>query len=362
MATISTNSLNFRYAKLMLGKATRIRIYRQIRVMADQGIPIKDALEAVWDRASNGGKKKDHPEAVLTRLWIQRILNGQSFSQSIRDCVPNDEQMLIEAGELGGTFSKSLNDVVDMLNKKGRIKGAVIGGLAYPTVLVFVLIGMLWMFGAMVIPPFAQALPVEKWTGTAASLAVLSDVVTWGTIPTVLSIFLLAGLYAATVSRWSGRSRTVIDRFPPWSMYRMFVGAGFMLSLAALIRAEVPIQRALPKLREGATPYLKTRINAALRLVTNGIGIGDALHQTGYEFPDRQIVADLRIYSKMPSFSEMLDTISKEWIDEAVERISGQAKILNGLVLGIITVFIIWMSYGLYEITNQISSAAMFGV
>lgn len=362
MAVVDTKSFNFKFARLMLGKSSRIRIYRQLRVMADQGIPIKDALEAIWDRASNGGKKKDHPEAILCRLWIHRILNGSSFSQAIRDCVPQDEQMLIEAGELGGTFAKSLNDTVDMLLKKGRIKSAVIGGLAYPVVLVFVLIGMLWLFGTNVIPPFAQALPVERWTGTAASLAILSDVVRWATLPTIISIFVLAGLYFATLSRWAGRSRITFDRIPPWSMYRMFVGAGFMLSLGALMRAEVPIQRALPKLREGASPYLAARINAAYRLVTNGASIGDALYKTGFEFPDKQIVADLRIYSKMPSFSEMLDTISKEWIDQAVDRISGQSKALNGLVLVVITIFIIWMSYGLYEITDQISRAAMMGV
>ena len=362
MATADTSSLNFRYARLMLGKSARIRIYRQIRVMVGNGIPIKDALEAIWNSASKDGKKKDHPIAILVRLWIQRIMNGQSFSQAIKDCVPADEQMLIEAGELGGTFGKSLNDVVDMLLKKGKIKGALVGGLAYPTVLILVLIGMLWLFGTTVIPPFAQAFPVEKWTGAAASLAVLSDVVRWATVPVLLVLAGLVFAYFFTLKRWSGRSRVLFDRVPPWSMYRMFIGTGFMLSLAALIRAEVPVQRALPKLREGASPYLRTRISAALRLVTNGIGIGDALHQTGYEFPDRQIVSDLRIYSKMPSFSEMLDTISKEWIEQAVDRISSQAKVLNGAVLVLITVFIIWMVYGLYSITDQTQKAAMFGI
>jgi type II secretory pathway component PulF len=357
-----SDDINLKWAKLTFFKSTRIRVYRQVRAMVANQIPIKDALEAIYDNASNGGKKKTHPLALLTRLWIGRVLNGQSFSQAIRDCVPSDEQMLIEAGEHGNTFTKSLNDVVDMLMKKGKIKGAVIGGLAYPGVLVGVLLFMLYLFGTMVIPPFAMALPVEKWTGVAASLAALSSVVRWATIPIVLGVLGAGGFYFFTLPRWNGRSRVFFDRYPPWSMYRMFVGAGFMLSLAALIRAEVPVQKALPKLYDGGTPYLKTRVKATLRLVTNGIGIGDALHQTGYEFPDRQIVADLRIYSKMPSFSEMLNTISKEWIDQTVEQISGQAKALNAVVLVVITMFIIWMSYGLYDITNQISSAAMMGM
>lgn len=362
MSAIRTDSIQFRFAKLMFGKSARIRVYRQIRVMVGNGIPIMDALKAVYDSASKDGKKKDDPIAILARLWIQRGLNGQSFSDSIKDCVPADEQMLIEAGELGGTFEKSLNDVVDMLLKKGKIKGALIGGLAYPGVLVLVLIGMLWLFGTQVIPPFALAYPIENWTGAAASLAILSAVVRWATIPLLITLALLVGLYFFTLKRWAGRSRTLFDRYPPWSMYRMFIGSGFMLSLSALIRAEVPVQRALPKLKAGASPYLATRISAALRLVINGIGIGDALHQTGYEFPDRQIVADLRIYSKMPSFSEMLDTISKEWIDQAVERIGAQAKILNATILVLITFFIIWMVYGMYSIMDQTQKAAMFGL
>lgn len=142
----------------------------------------------------------------------------------------------------------------------------------------------------------------------------------------------------------------------------MFVGTSFMLSLGALVGAEVPVQYALPKLRDRGTPYLKVRIGAALRKVTDGILIGDALYQTGYEFPDKQIVADLRIYAKMPSFSEMLDTISEEWVDQTVERIGAQAAILRNIMLVLVTMVIMYLSYGMYDITMQVSQAAQYGV
>lgn len=74
MAGLKTDSLRFKWAKFKfnsaLGRGSRIRVYRQIKAMIRNNIPIKDALEAVLDRASDSGKKPMNPEALMARLWI----------------------------------------------------------------------------------------------------------------------------------------------------------------------------------------------------------------------------------------------------------------------------------------------------
>jgi type II secretory pathway component PulF len=190
----------------------------------------------------------------------------------------------------------------------------------------------------------------------------MSRVVQAGTIPFLVVMVALIVLYFATLKRWTGRTRAFFDRYPPWSMYRMFVGAGFMISLSALIRADVPMPKALEKLREGADPYLEARITSALRGVMNGVNIGEALYQSGYGFPDPQIVRDLRIYGQMTGFSEMLDKISKRWVDRAAKRIGSIAATLNALMLVALGGILVFVAFGLFAITNQISQAAMFSV
>ena len=98
------------------------------------GVPILAALESMHNRrvTSSG---KSHPHAIATREWINNIKNGARLSAAINGWVEDDERMLISAGEQSGAVEKSLIAAARVMEAKSRIKAAVIGGLAYPLVL-----------------------------------------------------------------------------------------------------------------------------------------------------------------------------------------------------------------------------------
>lgn len=102
------------------------------------------------------------------------------------DCVPVGEQMMIEAGELGGSFEKTIGNVVKLLQMMSKIRGALFKAISYPAALVALLYAALVLFGIYVIPPFATALPIDKWTGVAGQMATLSQIVRWAAIPGAL--------------------------------------------------------------------------------------------------------------------------------------------------------------------------------
>ena len=116
------------------------------------------------------------------------------------------------------------------------------------------------MFGLQVVPAFEMVLPREQWTGTGASMAVLSDFVNMYLVPSLIAFsFVVLGI-VISLPRWTGRTRVFFDKIPPYSIYRLSSGAGFLLAVASMVKAGIPIPETLRILQRSAKPWYKERI------------------------------------------------------------------------------------------------------
>src|SRR3546814_14515931 len=109
--------------------------------------------------------------------------------------------------------------------------------MAYPMVLFLGVIGIMVYFNKSLAPVIESAVPKSNWTGSLASLDTLSDVIANNIIVIGLGLVFLVAIIIWTLPRWTGVVRLRFDEIPPWSMYRMIEGTGFMLSASALIQA-----------------------------------------------------------------------------------------------------------------------------
>ena len=67
--------------------------------------------------------------------------------------------------------------------------------------------------------------------------------------------------------------------------------------------------------------WLVERVQAIKDCMTrHGMSTGKAMVSTGFEFPDKEIVYDLEVYSTMPNFSQVLQNIAREWITEGIVK------------------------------------------
>ena len=351
------NALENAFAKMQFGAKQRLRTYRKISTMTRYGLPLNRVLDMLWEQASKGGQKPDEPMAVIMDSWRIAIRNGRPLSVAAGSWVPFNERMMIEAGEESQNLSIALNNLI-AVNKAGSdMRSAVISGLAYPVVLILAVCAVLWLFGTRVIPTFEIILPSDQWVGTAASLAGMSEWVQVWMLPVIGIILGIVALISYSMPRLTGPVRKYLDKIPPWSLYRIVSGAGFMLSMGALVSAGVQTARALEKLKRNASPWLKERLEATLKHVYSGANMGRALQRAGYGYPDEEIIDDLIAYSDLPAFSEMLDTLGKEWVEDSVELIKTQARILNTIALLLMAGTVAWIFSGMFAIQQQISAA-----
>jgi type II secretory pathway component PulF len=344
--------------RMTFSSKMRMRLYAKLGKFIANGVPITHALDEIYVHVSLEGKKPTATAAVVVDEWRRSIRNGRSFARAIAGWAAPDELSVLDAGEISGRLDKAIDDVLFINTARKRIRSAIFG-LIYPLMLVATTCFYLYIFGSQVVPAFKQILPVSQWHGTGRQMAMLADWVMDWLLPTLIVMGVGLTVILMTLGSWTGRLRKIVDGIPPWSIYRLAVGSSFLISLAALLHAGVPVPEALRIIHQTASPWYKERLAATRRLVLNGArNIGDALHQSGYSFPSWEMVIDIRSYASLDGFEDMLDKLSRQWLDDSVALIQGQMSLLLNAAIVIMGLVFMWIVAGMFALQQQISNAA----
>lgn len=341
-------------ARLALSLAVRLRLYRKLAGLLGTGMPLPRALDTLWQTVSDDGRRPTLPLAMAIDHWRKQVYDGRTFGRSLADWVPAREWMVIEAGS--GNLAQALEDAAGLIETSRRVVGAVVGAVTYPAFLVLLLSVILWIFSVQAIPAFAQVKPMDQWTGLAAGMGIMAQAVHAGLLPLAAAAALMLAGALWAMPRWTGDWRCAFDRLAPWSLYRMVVGAGFMASLVAFMRAGMPVPEAVRRLRPGAGPWLAERLDAALYYLNSGYDLGTALHLAGHRFPDRSIVEDLRVYASLGNLEGALQRIAAEWTRESIERLNAFADSMKVAGMVLVAGMVGWIQIGIITVQQQLTA------
>lgn len=353
----ASNSLNEWYARIVvrLFASDRLAVYRKLLALLKNRFSLMDALDRLYQIASKDGKNPDDTMAIAVTHWRRSIQNGDSFSVALRGWAPSTELLMLSVGDVAN-LELALENTIKVVEGVNRMKEPVINAISYPMFLICMVIFLIWGVGRFMVPPMVDAVPDLVWTGLAKSLVDLSYFVAdhpyalFATLPVIFSIIIF------TFPRWRGGLRAKFDKAPPWSIYRIFIGVGWLLSLAALVKAGTPVSKAMRSLRADASRYLLYRIDRALLFVNNGDNLGDALYRTGLGFPDEEVVGDLRIYAELDNFPNALEQLAQDWLESSVRDIDQKAAILNTIAILMIAAVVAWVVMGTFAMQEQMVS------
>lgn len=350
------DGLNRWWAKLQFDDGARLRLYRKIAKMLSNGLPLLRILDELYQRASRHGAKPYEPLAIVLEDCRRAVQNGKLLSEGLEGWVPRGEQLIILAGEQAGQLEKTLLSVTDVVQASHRIKSVVMSGVSYPVIILALVVIYIYLFGTRVIPEFARIVDPAHWRGAAKSLHLMSLFVQdWMPLAVLALLAALAGIIYS-MPRWCGNLRVFFDRFVPYSIYRLIAGSGFLMAFSALQSAGVTVEKSLVRLSMLSSPWLRERLNGALLGVRSGLNCGEALRNSGYGFPSEEVIDDLCIYADHRGFAEALKLLADEWLDEGIERISLQMKLLNAFSIAVLAVVIGWLVAGFFGIQQEIAS------
>ena len=354
----NTNQWLLTYAKIMcnLSNQKRLKIYRKLAALLRNRFSLMNALDMVYNGISEEGRKPNDPMAIAISMWGRSLQEGHPFSDCLKGWAPTRERLMLSVGDVADLESALLN-LIKVSEGSTRMIRPIVNAIAYPAFLMMMSVLILYAIGVYMVPPMLSAAPNTIWTGTAKSLIDLSEWIQehWKLAFSILPI--IGILIYSTISIWTGTLRVKIDRIPPWSLYKIFTGITWLLALSALVKGGVPVSIALTSLRRDASKYLKERIDGALMFIKNGDNLGQALDKANHEFPDKQIIADLKIYSELDNFEEALDKLANEWLEESVYVIEQKAEIMNAVALLSVSGIIAWAVFGTFDMQDQITSS-----
>ena len=351
------NKVEEYYARMVMqfSNKVRLKLYRKIASLMKNRFSLMDALDMLHDGASNGGKNPSEPLAIAIAAWGKALNNGKTFSDALKGWAPDRERLMLSVGDVSDLESALLN-LIKVTEGSTKMIRPIVGAIAYPSFLLMMAVLIIYAIGVYMVPPMIDAAPGVRWRGLARDLVDLSGwikdnwLVAFASLPVVMSIIYF------TIGIWTGKIRAIFDNIPPWSLYKVFTGISWLLALSALVKGGTPVSTALRALRRDASRYLKERIDKTLVFVNNGDNLGQALGKTHLDFPDKEIISDLKIYSELDNFEEALDNLANDWLEESVYMIEEKAGILNMVALLSIGAVIAWAVMGTFEMQDQITS------
>ena len=347
--------MNFKKAiqKFRFGLAARISLYERLADFLDNKFPVEDTLEIISSRYN---KQKDYRADILN-TWRKKMAIGQKFSEAIKDHVPASERILIASGEnSSGGLPQGLREAMRLSKSMAQIKGAIIAGAAYPVMLMFMIMGLLVMFYTQFVPIFEGILPLQFWPDSGKTLHSISQfiVVKWW----IVSIIVGGIVYVISLSmpRWTTKGRGIADHFPPFSLYKEYQSASFLIALSSMMIAGVSLNEALLKVQSKGSPWLKDHISKMLRkLRVAGSDYGKVM-DTG--LLDAETAGDIQDYSKLSTFEKAVYGIGEKTLKRSVEKINIKMSIARYVMMFVVAAMVLWVMATSYLLQQAVAESA----
>lgn len=355
------NKLELLYAKFIFKTDTdkRMAISRKIASLLRNNFTLMDALHRIEMIESHNGRKPNEPFAIAMRDIQQNLERGMTFAQATKGWVPNEETLLLTSGNVSSLLI-SLENIGRIVGGINRIKRAMLSAVAYPLFLFALTVAIIIMVGLYLVPPLADAAGSSVvWRGTAASLIWVSSIAGkyWEFVAGFFVVMVI-GIWVS-LPIWTGRLRTMFDSLPPWNTYKLQLSVSWMMSLSAMVAAGVSVPDAMRLLADSSNRYLMDILDDALRYISNGENLGNALALTGKNFPNEEIIGDLIIYSDMNDFDKNLNQIANDYMEESVRKMESISSVLNSVGIIIVSIIIGWVVFGTFQMQEQITSVLM---
>lgn len=334
---------------MMFGVSQRLSLYKMLSALIRGSVPIDVCLRHLYERKA----KMKRPDAYILKKWLSRMDRGDPFHEAIKDEVPAQERVLIAAGSMADSLADGIDQAIKATQGSQKIKGALKGGLSQPIALMIAVMGILIGFSKYMAPDFAKMLPEDQWTGGSGMLLKVAQriEIIWPYL--IIAIITIVVVFVRSLPKWIGKTRSKLDNYFPYSIYRSYTSASFLIALSSLLKSGTPLDGALKRIKLQSAPWLSWHISIMLRNMDRGLDPGTAM-DTGLIDP---VTTDqLYIYAKSADFSQSLKDIGEQAIEQGIETITAQAQVGKIISLICVGVIVSWIQVSLLDLQSKMSA------
>jgi toxin coregulated pilus biosynthesis protein E len=223
--------------------------------------------------------------------------------------------------------------------------GAMIAAIVMPAIVSVVMIGFMVILALFVVPVFVEIAPVEKWKSIGKILYNISYAIThYGIFMLIAAVAAICG-FIWTLGNWTGAGRSIVDKHLPYSVYRDYNGALFLVALAVMMHSGDTLVRALEALKARSTPWLRWHIVRIIRNVDKMAGNYGESFATGIF--SQQLTNRIVDYSRRSSeLDKVISRIGVDGIEKVRKEVESGAKLMNSLLIAGLGALLAFMLVG----------------
>jgi type IV pilus assembly protein PilC len=314
--------------------------------LINAGLPLVQSLRNVNDQTSNKAFK------VVINQVIADIEGGLAFSAALEKHPKVFSPVyisLIAAGEVSGTLDKALERIANQQEKDAEILAKIRGAMAYPAIVILVMIGVV---GFMIVKVLPQVETIYKdlpgtslplLTRVLLSISHFTTKYWWLVILIFIFMIVVTSRYART-----GPGKEVIDKFKltAWPIGPLFMKvymARFARTGNTLVASGVPLIQMLEIVGQAMNNvHVERSLTAAIEKVKGGKALSDSLEGDPNFLP--LVPNMLRIGEQSGSLEDMMektaDYYEKE-VDNQIKTVSTIIEPVLMVMLGIVAFIIV---------------------
>jgi general secretion pathway protein F len=307
---------------------------RQLATLVKAGIPLVESLTALIEQLEHEELREAYREVR------DRVNEGTGFAAALSRhprMFPGLYISMVAAGEASGTLEAVLVRLADFMEGQVKLKGKIVGALAYPAFMALMGVGIVGMMMVVVVPKvsaifddFRQALP---WY-TALLIAVSNVVAKWW-----WALILLAGLAGYLFSRWQRTPEGAYRwdafrlRVPVFGeLTRMVAISRFTRTLATLLSSGVPLLKAMDIVKNVMeNRVLEAVITEATVSIKEGESIAEPLKRSG-RFPP-MVTQMISVGERSGELESMLEAVASSYDNAIDARVSVLTSLLEPVMI-----------------------------
>jgi len=335
--------------KLMFSRQVRAEVWQMIADLTGSGMELGRALELVAKTFSNRS-----PGVGGILIDLRRSIASDRFRETVRRYVPESEALIFS--KFGSVNDAELFRAAARISRvESEIQKAIVSAVIRPAFLMLIIMVLLYFLGKDFYPVLTLVAPMDTWPESWQFVAHIALWVAENPLLLFLYLAVFYVIYKVIQRGYVGPFRKHLDKIPPFSLYRLSVGATFTFVILENAAVGNSINSSLLRvLSKDASRYGKSRIMAIAKHVS-AMNIGTAAIQAGQNFPDPELNAVLEAYSEQKDWVNNFRKYAETWLQRLEAKVKAAVAVMNMALLIVAAAFIAVVGRTIFGIANIIN-------
>ncbi|MHB1946680.1 MAG: type II secretion system F family protein [Gammaproteobacteria bacterium] len=334
-----TGNIGHRIKRFQFGTKAQLAFLEDFYTLVNDGIPANRAVEMMAQVTS--GLTRDVALSIS-----QKISEGQPLAEGMREWFAVNVIEIIRVGEEGGALNETIRSAINTMSQRSGTLSALMSAIMYPLMVILMSCGVIIYLNSSVFVQFRAIKPIEQWPPAGQQLVWIAGLIEGWWWLVILALVVVIIFFRYAMNNYVGELRPMLDRFPPFSLYRKFSAARLMETMGLLVANGVVFKNAIKVMLYNANPYMTYHLVMMEHLLGMGKGnVADVLSTGLIEEAD---IARLRVMAEVKGFEHGLIRMGIRGSEQSVKTMRLISKILGGALLTVGAYLIVVIVKGIY--------------